>query len=189
MQNVKLADIAEIYAGLSYRRYLDDEGIECNVVVQRSIQSDGRLDDFENLKLSPKIKGRFFSRKGDVLMKMPYPFDVVEVNQEGLVISDRIAITRLNEDHDPAFIAHMLTNAHVKKQLHELGSTERIPHTSLKEIKELKLIIPDRKTQDKCAELLDLINEKIVADREMLQYDRNLKEGILNEIWEGGMDV
>ena len=186
MQNVKLADIAEIYAGLSYRRYLDDEGIECNVVVQRSIQSDGRLDDFENLRLSPKIKGRFFSKKGDVLMKMPYPFDVVEVNQEGLVISDRIAIIRLNEDHDPAFIAHMLTNAHVKKQLHEIGTTERMPHISIKDIKEIRLNLPDLGKQKKHGELLNTINEKITKDMQVVEYDRRLKEGILNKLWEEG---
>ena len=41
MHNVKLKDIAEVYSGLSYRRYLDDGGMECDVVVQRSIKADG----------------------------------------------------------------------------------------------------------------------------------------------------
>ena len=56
MQKVKLNDIAEVYSGLSYRRYLDEEGIKCNVVVQRSIQADGKLSDFEELKLRNTIK-------------------------------------------------------------------------------------------------------------------------------------
>lgn len=188
MNKVKLADIAEVISGLSYRRYKDESEDSYDVIVQRSIRKDGILKDFEKVRLV-KPKSRYFTKSGDILMKMPYPYDVVCVGHENLVVSDRIAIIRVNKNFNPSFIAHLLSNAHVKKQLHELGSTERIPHTSLKEIKELKLIIPDRKTQDKCAELLDLINEKIVADREMLQYDRNLKEGILNEIWEGGMDV
>ena len=51
MRKVKLKDIAEVYSGLSYRRYLDDDGILCNVIVQRSIQADGILADFEELKL------------------------------------------------------------------------------------------------------------------------------------------
>ena len=155
MHDVKLKDIAEIYSGLSYRRYLDDNGVECDVVVQRSI----------------------------VLMRMPYPFDVVHPNQEGLVISDRIAIIRLDNNHDPAFIAHLLTNAHVKKQLHDIGSTERIPHISIKEIKEINLKIPDYETQVKYGELLNTINEKITQDLKVVEYDRRLKEGILNKLW------
>ena len=185
MNQVKLKDIAEVLSGLSYRRYLTDSGDEYEVIVQRSIKKDGILEDFENLKLkSENIKPHHFTRKNDVLMKMPYPYDVVCVGREGLVISDRIAIIRLKEGYDPSFIAHMLTNAHVKKQLYEFASTERIPHASLKQIKELKLAVPDLKTQEKFGELLDTINEKVAEDLKVVDYDRNLKEGILNMLWE-----
>lgn len=183
MRKVKLKDIADVYSGLSYRRYLDDNGTKYNVVVQRSIQADGELSDFEELTLKDTIKDRFFSRQGDVLMKMPYPFDVVRVQTPGLVISDRIAIIRIRGYDDPSFIAHLLTNAHVKKQLHEIGSTERISHVSIKEIKELELNLPDVETQFEYGKLLDTINEKIVQDKKVVEYDRRLKEGILNKIW------
>ena len=184
MQKVKLGDIAEVYSGLSYRRYLDDNGIKCNVIVQRSIKADGQLSDFEELKLRDNIKDRFFSKPGDVLMKLPYPFDVVKVNTPGLVISDRISIIRMKKGYfDPTFISHLLTNAHVKKQLHEAGGTERLSHVSIKEIKELELNLPDIETQMKYGELLNTINEKIIQDQKVVEYDRRLKEGILNKIW------
>ena len=119
-------------------------------------------------------------------MKMPYPYDVVCVNQENLVISDRIAIIRTTHPYmHPKFIAHLLTNVHVKKQLYELGSTEKIPHTSLSEIKELKLNIPDPETQVEYVHLLDKIDEKIIEDQRVVDYDRRLKEGILNKLWDG----
>lgn len=184
MDEVKLKDIAEIISGMSYRRYLDENAEEYDVIVQRSIKKDGQLNDFEKLKLN-KVKDQYFSKKGDVLMKMPYPYDVVCINSEGLVISDRIAIIRLKENYDSNFIAHLLTNAHIKKQLYEIGTSERIPHTSISEIKELKLKIPDYETQKKYGELLNLINEKIAEDLKVVDYDRRLKEGILNKIWDG----
>ncbi len=184
MNRVKLKDIAEIQTGLSYRRYLNENGYEYNVIVQRSIQKDGILKDFEKINLSPEnIKPHHFTNEGDVLMKMPYPYDVVCVSQPGLVVSDRIAIIRLNHHYDPSFIAHLLTNAHVKKQLYELSSTERIPHASIKQIKELELVVPDFETQRKYGELLDTINEKLYEDQKVVEYDRNLKEGILNRLW------
>lgn len=184
MNKVKLMDIAEIYTGLSYRRYLDDEGQNFNVILQRSIKKDGILEDFECIKLNPNnLKPHHFTKQGDVLMKMPYPYDVVCVSQEGLVISDRIAIIRVHDGIDPSFIAHLLTNAHIKKQLYEFASTEKIPHASIRQIKQLKLILPDYETQKKFGRLLDTINEKIIQDQKVVEYDRNLKEGILNELW------
>lgn len=186
MKNVKLSDIAEVISGLSYRRYLDENGDSFKIIVQRSIKKDGELSDFEEKRLKKEIKDRYLSKKGDILMKMPYPYDVVAVRQDNLVISDRIAIIRLNENYDPSFIAHLLTNAHVKKQLHELGSTEKIPHTSIREIKELELVVPDFQTQKKYGQLLDLINEKIYEDYKLIDYDQKLKEGILNKLWESG---
>lgn len=185
MNKIKLKDIAEVFTGLSYRRYLKSDGEDYEVIVQRSIKKDGVLDDFESLKLnSENLKPHHFTREGDVLMKMPYPYDVVCVSEEGLVISDRIAIIRLKDGFNPSFIAHALTNAHVKKQLYELSSTERIPHASLKQIKEIELIVPDYETQVKYGELLDAVNERIAHDLDVVEYDRNLKEGILNELWE-----
>ena len=127
-----------------------------------------------------------FTQKNDVLMKMTYPYDVVCVKEENLVISDRIAIIRLKEGYDPEFIAHLLTNAHIKKQLHELGGSGKIPHTSLKEIKQLQIIVPDLKTQMKYGELLNTINDKIIEDLRQVEYDRHLKEAILNDLWGEG---
>ncbi len=183
MKKVKLEDMAEIFSGLSYRRYLDETGDKFKVIVQRSIKKDGELSDFDELTLKSNIKERYFTRENDVLMKMPYPYDVVCVKEEGLVVSDRIAIIRLRKGYDPDFIAHLLTNAHIKKQLHELGSSEKIPHTSLKEIKQLELIVPDYDIQVKYGELLNTINDKIHEDLRQVEYDRNLKEAILNDLW------
>lgn len=183
MDKIKLKDIADVSSGLSYRRYVDENSKSYGVIVQRSIKKDGILNDFEEMRLK-QPKPHYFTREGDILMKMPYPYDVVCVSQPDLVISDRIAIIRLKEGYDPSFIAHLLTNTHVKKQLYELGSTEKIPHTSIKEIKELELIIPDYDMQVKYGELLNTINEKIAEDYKLVEYDQNLKEGILNKIWE-----
>lgn len=183
MQKAILNDIAEVISGLSYRRYRDEDGEEYKVIVQRSIKKDGILSDFEEVKLKYNFKDRYFTKKNDVLMKMTYPYDVVCVKEENLIISDRIAIIRLKNGYNPKFIAHLLTNAHIKKQLHELGGSGKLPHTSLKEIKQLELTIPDLETQIKYGELLNTINDKIFEDQRQVEYDRHLKEAILNDLW------
>ena len=186
MNKVKLKDIADVLTGMSYRRYLAENGEECEVIVQRSIQKDGVLKDFEKIRLAAgSIKPHHLTNPGDILMKMPYPYDVVCVDQPGLVISDRIAIIRLREGFDPSFIAHLLTNAHVKKQLYEFESSERIPHVSIKQIREIELVVPPYGMQLKYGRLLDTINEKIAEDLKLVRHDQDLKEGILNRLWEG----
>ena len=184
MKEVKLRDIADVFSGLSYRRYLEDNGSEFEVIVQRSIKNDGIFDDFEQLTLKSDIKDRYFSKNEDVLMKMNYPYNVVCCNREGLIISDRIAIIRLKQGFSPLFISHLLNNAHIKKQLHEHGKNEKTPHISLKEIKELTLRVPDLDTQIKYGNLLNVIDEKIAEDLKLIRHDRNLKEGILNKLWD-----
>jgi type I restriction enzyme S subunit len=186
MQKMILDDMAEIFSGLSYRRYLDENGDDFKIIVQRSIKRDGELSDFEEVSLKSDIKERYFTHENDVLMKMTYPYDVVCVTEENLVISDRIAIIRLKKGFDPEFIAHLLTNAHVKKQLHELGGSGKMPHTSLKEIKQLQLVVPDFETQRRYGELLNTINDKIFEDLRQVEYDRHLKEAILNDLWGDG---
>ncbi|WP_405294234.1 restriction endonuclease subunit S [Methanobrevibacter sp.] len=189
MQKIILNNIAEIFSGLSYRRYLDESGEDFKIIVQRSIKRDGELSDFEEASLKGNIKDRYFTQKNDVLMKMTYPYDVVCVNEEKLVVSDRIAIIRLEKGYDPDFISHLLTNAHIKKQLHELGGSGKIPHTSLKEIKQLQLFVPDFKIQKKYGELLNTINDKIFEDLRQVDYDRRLKEAILNDLWEANNEL
>jgi hypothetical protein len=63
MQKIILNDIAEIISGLSYRRYLDEDGDDFKIIVQRSIKKDGELSDFEEVSLKHDIKDRYFTQK------------------------------------------------------------------------------------------------------------------------------
>ena len=180
MKKTQLQDIADVFTGLSYRRYLDNDGDKFKIIVQRSIKKDGIFNDFEEVNLKTNIKKRYFTEKNDILMKIPYPNNVVCVKNEGLVIGDRIAIIRVNNDNNADFITHLLTNEHIKKQLYE---NDKMTHTSIKQIKQLELIIPDLKTQEKYGELLNTINEKIIQDKKQVKHDQHLKEAILNNLW------
>ena len=53
----------------------------------------------------------------------------------------------------------------------------------LKELADMELTERDFETQRKYGELLDTINEKLYQDQKVVDYDRNLKEGILNKLW------
>ena len=186
MQKMKLNDIADVYSGATFKRYVDREGTLKKVIVQRSIKTGEEITDFDQMKFNDKINGRYLTQKGDILMKTPSPNDVVCVNEEGMVIGDRIAIIRLKEGYDPSFICHLLTNYYVKKQLHKFQTTTVISQVSISDIKQLELIVPSYEKQKEYGELLDSIDEKIKINYQIIESDKELKEGLLNKLIEKG---
>lgn len=185
MEKVKLKDIAEVYSGLTFLRYKDDNGTLKKMIVQRSIKNGEKVSDFEEIRFNDKMNERYLTQKGDVLMKTMYPFDTTYVDEEGLVIGDRIAIIRLKEGYDPSFITHLFNNFHIKKQLHRVKSVGSISQVSVREIKELELVIPNYEEQKQFAELFDYIDEKININYQIIETDKKMKEGILNKLIEG----
>lgn len=185
-KKIKLSEIAEVNSGVTVRRYIDKGSNNFKeVIVQKSIQKGRKLSDMQKMEMSSKLNERYFTVKGDILMKTPYPNDVVHVSREGLVVGDRIAIIRVSDGFDSSFIAHLLDNVSVRKQLTKLTSSERIPQLSIKDLKEVKLQIPDLETQKRYAKILDLIDERIYTNYEIIDNDTQLKEGILNKLLGG----
>lgn len=186
MNTFKLKEIAEVNSGVTVRRYIDEGSNNFKeVIVQKSIQKGRKLSDLQKMEMSSKLNERYFTVKGDILMKTPYPNDVVHVSREGLVVGDRIAIIRVSDGFDSSFIAHLLDNVSVRKQLTKLTSSERIPQLSIKDLKEVELQVPDLETQKKYAKVLNLIDERIYTNYEIIDNDTRLKEGILNKLLGG----
>ena len=183
MDKVKLKDISNVYSGSTYRRYLEKGcGNFKKIIVQKSIQKGEPIKDLLEEEISNNINERYLSRDGDILMKTPFPNDVVFVDEEGLIIGDRIAIIRLKEGYDSSFITHYLNNVHIKKQLNRVTTSETIPQVSIEEIKELELILPDYQTQKDYGTLLNLIDKKININYSIIESEKRLKEGILNNL-------
>ena len=186
MEKVRLKDIADIYSGATYRRYLEEgNGNFKKIIVQKSIQKGEKITDLVEGEISPKINERYLSRKGDILMKTPSPNDAVFVEDDGLIIGDRIAIIRLKEGYDPSFISHYLNNYHIKKQLNRVTTDEVIPQVTIEEIKELLLKVPNYERQKAYGILLNSIDEKININYKIIENDKRLKEGILNSLIRG----
>lgn len=186
MNTFKLKEIADVYSGATIRRYTEKGNDNFKeVIVQKSIQKGKPLSDLQKIEISSKLNERYFTIAGDILMKTPYPNDVIKISKEGLVVGDRIAIIRVKEDFNSSFIAHLLDNIAVRKQLNKFTSSERVPQLSIKDLKEVELQIPDLETQNEYGELLDLIDKRIYTNYAIIENDEQLKEGILNKLLGG----
>lgn len=184
MNKILLADVAQVYMGLSFRRYIDENASFEKVITYGSFKAYKGILTLKEESLSNDFDEKYRAKKGDILMKTISPNDAVCVTvDEGCVIGDKIAIIRLKEDINPMFLTYLLNSPYVKKQLHRLNDG-KLKNVSIKDIKGLKLKIPDMNEQLKYVEILQLIDEKIKTSEEILKASKDLRDGLINNLLE-----
>ena len=184
MEKKLLGDVAQIYMGLTFRRYIDKNAPNVEVIVYSSLKAYKGILNLQEETLSKDFNKKYYAKKGDILMKTIAPNDAVCVTvEEGSVIGDKIAIIRLMEDIDPMFLTYVLNSPYVKRQLHRLNDG-RLKNVSLNDIKRLKIKIPEKQEQLKYVDILQLIDEKIKTSEEILKSSKDLRDGLINDLLE-----
>ena len=184
MDTKLLGEVAQIYMGLTFRRYIDENAPKEKVITYSSLKAYKGILNLQEEKLSRNFDEKYHAKKGDVLMKTIAPNDAVCVTvEEGSVVGDKIAIIRLKEDIDPMFLTYLLNSPYVKKQLHRLNDG-RLRNVSLNDIKRLKIKIPDKNEQLKYVDILQIIDEKIKISEEILKASKDLRDGLINNLLE-----
>lgn len=184
MEKKLLGDVAQIYMGLTFRRYIDENAPNEKIITYSSLKAYKGIMTLQEEKLSKDFDEKYLAEKGDILMKTIAPNDAVCVAaEEGCVVGDKIAIIRLKEDIDPMFLTYVLNSPYVKKQLHRLNDG-RLRNVSLNDIKRLEIKIPDKNEQLKYVDILQLIDEKIKTSEEILKASKDLRDGLINDLLE-----
>ena len=187
MDIVSLGEIADIFVGVVPKRYLEEgSGNFKQLIVQGSINYGQKLSNLDSMEFSEKLNEKYLTRKGDILMKLTSPNDAIYIEQEGLVIGERIAIIRLlSEEIDYKFVTHLLNNSSIKRQLSRVIGSGLSPKVSINDIKDLELNIPELEVQGKIALLFDSIDDRILIYDDLIESDKKLKEAILKDILGG----
>ena len=184
MDTKLLGEVAQIYMGLTFRRYIDESYPNVKVITYSSLKAHKGILNLQEEALSRNFDEKYLAEKGDILMKTIAPNDAVSVTiEEGSVVGDKIAIIRLREDIDPMFLTYILNSPYVKKQLHRLNDG-RLRNVSLNDIKRLKIKIPDKNEQLKYVGILQTIDEKIKISEEILKASKDLRDGLINNLLE-----
>lgn len=183
MDRVILSEIADVFVGVVPKRYIEEGNNNFKkVIVQGSIKYGENFYDLDSMEFSEKLNEKYLTKHGDILMKLTSPNDAIYVEEEGLVIGERIAIIRLKENYNYKFLVHLLNDNSVKRQLHRVISSGSIPRVSIIDIKDLELLIPERSIQNKIASLLDSLDERISIYNSLIESDKKFKEAILYEM-------
>lgn len=148
---MKLKDIADcIITGVLTRRVVydgednDSSLKEGKILVPKAID-DGLIDHslLQRVKLDKEVKDKFYTKKGDVIMKLSTPYDSCFIDREedeGLIVpSFSLIIRGLKADYDPYFIMAFLSSRYAWNQIERLRSGRAITILSNESVAELDI--------------------------------------------------
>jgi len=163
---MKLENFCQIKNGIPIKRYLDSNG-EFKVMYLNlgSISNCSiRLENLVEGKLKKKIGNQYFTKKGDIILKLAEPNDVVFITKEneGLVVSQSFVIIRVEDDKvDPGYLAHILNSKKVKYQYKRMLEGSGITSIlKLSTLRELDIEFPSLEEQIKLRNFWDLLAKK-----------------------------
>lgn len=147
---MKLKDVAEeIITGVLTRRIVYDGDADSSlqegkILVPKSI-NDGLIDHtlLQTSRLGKLVKEKFYTRKGDVIMKLSTPYDscVIEKKEdEGLIVpSFSVIIRGIRTPYDPYFIMAFLSSKRAWSQIERSRSGRALSIISNESVSELEL--------------------------------------------------
>ena len=148
---MKLKDIAEdIITGVLTRRVVYD-GEENNpslpdgkILVPKAI-NDGLIVLFllQSVKLDREVKDKFYTKMGDVIMKLSTPYDSCSIDREedeGLIVpSFSVIIRGIGDEYNPYFIMAFLSSKYAWNQIERLRSGRVLTILSNETVAELEI--------------------------------------------------
>lgn len=181
MKICELGKIADVSIGVTLRRYEGENNMK--VIFPGSFDKINgiRDDDLKDMKLSDKLNDKYFTKNGDILIKSKSPHDAIYVDKEGLVVGERVVIIRLKEPYNPKFIAHQLNSKYVQNQIKKVrsGDNKLVP---VKNIRELKIKLPNLEIQKDYAIVLDSFNKRIIDFNKLIKIEDKLWNEYLNNL-------
>ena len=147
---MKLKDVAEeIITGVLTRRIVYDGDADSSlqegkILVPKSI-NEGLIDHtlLQTSWLGKLVKEKFYTRKGDVIMKLSTPYDscVIEKKEdEGLIVpSFSVIIRGIRAPYDPYFIMAFLSSKRAWSQIERSRSGRALSIISNESVSELEL--------------------------------------------------
>ena len=148
---MKLKDVAEdIITGVLTRRVVYD-GEENNpslpdgkILVPKAI-NDGLIDHslLQSVKLDREVKDKFYTKMGDVIMKLSTPYDSCSIDREedeGLIVPSFSVIIRcIGVKYNPYFIMAFLSSKYAWNQIERLRSGRVLTILSNESVAELEI--------------------------------------------------
>ena len=154
---MNLENIANVKTGLVLSRkkveLKDEAKAVYKLLTLKNITEDGVIQDnsFDLFASNDILDNHYFTKKGDVLMRLSHPNTAVYIDEEqsGLLIPSYFAVIKVHQnDFLPQYIAWYLNSEEVKNELERSHAGSRIPSTNQNVLRNLSIaMIPLAKQQ------------------------------------------
>ena len=163
---MKLGECAVVRTGLVFSRKEAPPGESRHIyraLNLKNVAEDGRilLAEVENYYASEALKEEYFTRGGDVLLRLSAPYTAVLITEKeaGLLVPSHFAIIRTDKAVDPHYLHWRLTKN--RKRFYKIASGGAMMGTiSSGYIAEMAFEPPEMGQQRKIGELLKLANRE-----------------------------
>lgn len=184
---MKLKHIANINIGITYPRIQEkttsDSLFNYKLLTLKSFNDNNIIDEnfVENFKTNKKINEKYFTKEGDLLIKLNYPINLIYIKKEyeNLLVPLHFAIIRCNsKEINNQFLYTFLKNFHYQKLL--LGGT-----ISFLQVSALSNIeIPDFtiQKQEKIAKIYELMEKQNLFYKNLITKIELKNKIIINQL-------
>lgn len=185
IQQYKLKEIATIITGLPIQRYIDKEDSIKQKIISNMhpLQMEKKFPTEE--EYMPKdIKKQFYSKEHDILYKVQERSFAKEITTETeMIIPNTYNIIRVKSpDINPTYLTNYLNNPQIYYEIKRQIDSTRILKVNTSILKELTIIIPDKKTQDNIAQLTTKIEQRIEIKQKSIESDKQLINTLYDNI-------
>ena len=184
-QKYQLKEIANIITGLPIQRYIDKpESIPQQIISNMSKHEIDEEFTTEEVYIADDIKKQFLSKEHDILYKVQQQSFAKEITTEtGIIIPNTYLIIRVDPTKvNPTYLANYLNNPQIEYEITRQIESTRILKVNTGILKELTIILPDKKTQDKIATLSIKINQRIQLKKQSMEADEQLINSLYDNV-------
>lgn len=177
MQDKKLEEISNVFTGARLSRFNTTNNKSQPVI---KIHPNNQLD-YKNEKISDNLDNKFYTKKGDILIRIMPPYTSMKIDQEGLIIPMSFVVIRPKPEYDSNYIYYILKNEILPKSQNILSEGSTLQTIRTKYLKKLKIPVIEKEKQIKIGELLDLINKKKNLYKQIVEIDEKMERTILKD--------
>ena len=183
-----IGDYAEAFSGFAFSSGdLVDEGVP--VIKIGNIQNGEVIqecDSFYQKEITENLK-RYILDSNDFLIAMTGAGSVGRAGKmRGVIetvylVNQRVAIVRTRDNVNPNYLFYFFSLPYVERYLYSLGIGAGQPNISAKDIMKIKVTFPDKKIQNKIADILVTYDELIDCNNKRIKILEQMAENLYKE--------
>lgn len=181
MTRKKLGEIADIFTGVRIERFKKGN-TEIKPVIKNKMADDNISLEFELEEITKGIDDKYISKKGDILISLSFPNNVVRIEEDGFVIPSFFSILRLKDGYDAGYVFNALKSSYFKRELHKYLAGTSIRTIKIDDLRKIKLFVPEYEKQVKYGEFFDLMYKRTILLNQQAELNEKRRNKLMTDL-------